>query len=212
MARIFTTFFGLKGGQGKTTLAVQYALNAGGRFYTSATDNTTRHVFGKFFPSGHYIEFGEGSSRITIEGDGPHVLDLDKGNDERMRSLIRQSLAVVVPVVADRLGDLTSFQATLKLLAEFGGGFGLIAVVNNIIAGSGPEYRDAVRESISESAGKEIPVVLVNKSSYIERFTETGIPVSEMKAFGAGLRPLKTLRSQLDELFAAIDAASGRGR
>ncbi|MDR1037267.1 MAG: hypothetical protein LBT40_12095 [Deltaproteobacteria bacterium] len=207
MTGIFTTFFTIKGGQGKTTLAALYALRSGGRFYTGKRDNFTGTLFGGLFQEGEFVTFDEAATSVLIEGDGPHVLDLDRGNDGRVRAFIRQSSVIVVPVVANRTADLTTFQGTLKLLDGIGGGFRQVFVANNMDSRSGPGFREALEESV-EGRG---PVFLVNRSDYFERFAETGQPVWEMKAFGAGIRPLRKLQGQLDDLFAAVDEARKEG-
>ena len=194
----FITFYSVKGGQGKTTLAVQYALRRGLNFITNDAASGSEQIYGKKLPKGKFQISLPGQASVDVDEENPNVLDLGGFVDGRTPLFFQNSAAVVIPVKTSQ-ADMVGFFNSLRHVEKYNRN--IIAVVNN----DEEKIVGKARDEIAAALGGRYEVFSVRNSVFIEKFVLEDIDIFEMREFGFVQKSLDSLKRQLADLFEGID-------
>ncbi len=106
-------FYNKKGGQGKTTLATNYAKKIKANFYTNDENNFTDEVFSikiNMIPHNQQIE------EVEIDDEKSNVFDFGGFTDDRVRIVAGFCDVCVVPIFYQGAIDIRAAQETMQTL------------------------------------------------------------------------------------------------
>ena len=193
------TFFNLKGGQGKTTLAAHYALHSGSHFYTNDHKSGTEDLYRNLFPSGRFHLIRERDKAIDTEDK--MVFDCGGFIDRKVPALINASDLCVVPVACQSRADLRAFFITVEAVTAMNDR--LLIVINNTQTKDVPEIRDGIRNVFRD----KYPIKVVKRSSYMVYLANEGktpFDLARTGETGVARQALSVIREQLMDLYEYI--------
>jgi cellulose biosynthesis protein BcsQ len=192
------TFFSLKGGQGKTTLATQYALFRGYNYITNDVASGTESFYAEKFAKGKFNITLPNDNSMDVDLNNPNVLDLGGFVDERTPEFLKNSTVVVIPTKINRY-DLLGFFNTIKVVQKYNKR--IVIAINNT------DTRTALDgyNQLLKIYDKKYDIVTIRESAFIERFMWSGTPIFDMEEKGAVKQAIDSLKTQLIDLFGAIE-------
>jgi cellulose biosynthesis protein BcsQ len=194
----FVIFYTLKGGQGKTTLAVQYALFHNLNFITNDIASGSEQIFKPKFPPEAFQISLPGDSTLIFDPDSLNVLDLGGFVDKRCPFFFKNAAAVVIPVGPRQL-DFLGFFNSLKFVEDYTKK--IVVVINN----ADEKILTAARKDLSEALKNRYDVFVVRESSYFEKFILEDKDIFKINEYGIVKIKLEKLQGQLLALFDGIN-------
>lgn len=186
-------FYSRKGGQGKTTHAISYALYAKAVCHTNDYDNSTIEIFGSLFKDGKLREIHPGD-KIEIEEGSNNVFDFGGFLDKRVINVAKFVDYCVVPIRYESKTDLTPAVQTIIELEKYNQN--IIILINN----TDKDYVDGVKDALSKKFKHKIFVV--NKSKYIHRLSDENKTLFDLfNKGGLGKYQLKNLITQIKNFY-----------
>ncbi|WP_041279094.1 hypothetical protein [Desulfotalea psychrophila] len=188
-----TLFWTFKGGQGKTTLAVSYALYSDSYFITNDTESGTLDIYGGLFSSDKMESLGRGEDLVLRERN--EVYDLGGWSDSLAEKVASNCEICVIPVSFNSISEITPSIKAINSLSIYNKS--IVLVINNT------DKKEAVEaKKYFEKEYPKIKVFIVNKSKYIHRLANENKTVFEIaEQNGLTRYNTKQLRNQLTTLF-----------
>lgn len=173
-------FYNKKGGQGKTTWAVGYALYSNSMYITNDIDNGTKEVYGELFQKGQYHEFSMQSDSDAIpspKGDISVVYDFGGYSSRAVEQVIQVVDVAVVVIQYQSKADLIP---TFNVINEFKKHCkNIVVLINN----TDPK-RSVILKSHITTLYTDIKVFEIMPSEYVRRLADEGLPISELMNSG----------------------------
>lgn len=191
-------FYNAKGGQGKTTLSVHYALYSGSCFYTNEYKVGTEDLYKEILtqkgrdPERFQI-IARDEGRLTIEDKS--VFDFGGSLDGKIPAVARACDLCVIPIHYQSKAELRPLFIMLSALAEFNRH--ILIVINNTEAAFIPSLESGlIRETCC-------PVKIVKHSAFMTYLANEGLTPFQLddQIKGAPRKALMILQNQLRALF-----------
>lgn len=192
-------FYNAKGGQGKTTLAVNYALFSGSAFYTNEYKVGTEDLYKeKITQNGQHPELfnviARGDHKLSIADKA--VFDFGGSLDGRVPSVARASDLSVIPIHYQSKAELRPLFIMLSVMAEFNEN--ILIVINN----TEHSFIESLRAGLASET--TFPIKVIRHSSFMTYLANDGLTPFELDVKGAPQKALRTIQDQLSELFTFI--------
>lgn len=191
-------FYNAKGGQGKTTLSVHYALYSGSCFYTNEYKVGTEDLYKEILtqkgrdPERFQI-IARDEGRLTIEDKS--VFDFGGSLDGKIPAVARACDLCVIPIHYQSKAELRPLFIMLSALAEFNRH--ILIVINNTEAAFIPSLESGLIRETS------CPVKIVKHSAFMTYLANEGLTPFQLddQIKGAPRKALMILQNQLRALF-----------
>jgi len=203
------SFFNFKGGQGKTTLAVNYCRFVRGAYLTNENSEQIRKALSDTIPDDRYFTMGLKEQIATIfqkaepKSNGRIIVDFGGYSDARMQKIISNSDAVIIPFAYEGSLDLALLKETVVTCETWRGNKNIIIVINK----TEPEDAAEVRQHLETLYGSEHKICEIRRSRFVRRFLLDGQSIDMITEKGALKKPLEALISQMTEFFTVIETA-----
>lgn len=188
--------FSLKGGQGKTTLGTELALNLGAGIVTNEVYSPLEMIL----PESSIIKLGANDQLPQIPDEVPVVYDFGGYADKRVLDAVKEAKHTIVPICYESKLDM---QLAISTVQELEGHAQSIALVINKTA------KEKVEEAVKllGELFPKYPLFIVNKSKALANLAENKKPVSELVQGNAlNAWTYRNLHKQINELVEFIKA------
>jgi cellulose biosynthesis protein BcsQ len=189
------SFFSSKGGQGKTTLAVNFALYTNAFFYTNDFRNGTETIYNKFFTENRFKIIEENSENIELNYKDNVVFDFGGYIDKKIPFILKESDLCIIPLMYQSNIDLKSFSIVINSISEINRN--IFVVINNTES----KYLDQLYKAISINFG--YPTYIIKRSLYMSYLANQGLNPFLINAPGITKNSLIELQNQLKLFFEA---------
>lgn len=191
-------FYNAKGGQGKTTLSVHYALYSGSCFYTNEYKVGTEDLYKEILthkgrnPERFQI-IARDEGRLTIEDKS--VFDFGGSLDGKIPAVARACDLCVIPIHYQSKAELRPLFIMLSALSEFNRH--ILIVINNTESAFIPSLESGLIRETS------YPVKIVKHSAFMTYLANEGLTPFQLgdQIKGAPRKALMILQNQLRALF-----------
>lgn len=191
-------FYNAKGGQGKTTLAVHYALYTGSSFYTNEYKVGTEDLYKDLLTEEgrqplRFNAISSNDERLLIEDRS--VFDFGGSLDGKVPAVARVCDLCVIPIHYQSKAELRPLFIMLSALAEFNRH--ILIVINNTETAFIPSLEAGLLKETS------YPVKVVKHSAFMTYLANEGKTPFQLddQIKGAPGKALKVIQGQLRDLF-----------
>ena len=202
------SFFNFKGGQGKTTLAVNYCRYISGCYITNEPSVSIRNVLSEAIPEEQFLIMGFNDDISTVfktaipRSNGRIIVDFGGYADARLETIIKHSDVVCIPCAYEGSLDLALLAETIETCKAWNQQ-NCIIVLNNIENDDLHEIRETVKLFYS----KTYKIAEVRRSRFVRRLLKKGELFGEISERGALKKPLSIVLGQLTAFFETIEAS-----
>ena len=204
-----------KGGQGKTTIAANYARYVGGAYLTNENSKRIKAILSACIPESRYFYLGDERShyveilkKALPKANGHIVFDFGGYADRRLSSIIANSDLVVIPFRYSGDLDLGVFIETIETFRSWNAKK-VIIVINDTDTYELPD----VKETLNKLYGDKYPIKVVRRSRIARRLIRPGQLIDDaIVEKGAQARSLTVFRDQLIDVFETIETLLKGGR
>jgi cellulose biosynthesis protein BcsQ len=190
------SFFSSKGGQGKTTLAVNYALYTESIYYTNDFKSGTKNIYSELFPKNSFKLISEDITDIELEDKTNVVFDFGGYIDKMIPSILSASDLCVIPIMYQSNADLEAFSLIIDSISKINEN--IIIVINNTES----HYIEQLYLGLSERY--PFNIFIVKRSMYLTYLANEGKTPFNINATGITKHALNQLQEQLKLLFDSI--------
>lgn len=200
MAKI-VIFYNAKGGQGKTTLSILYALHSRSHYYTNDYKSGTEALYKDVFLKNHFHIIKENDLWFELpEDEDSDKLVFDFGGfiDKKIPKIVNNADLCVIPTTYESKADLYSLTTVLSSLANYTDKF--LIVLNK----TKTKDAAAVENFLTEIYQDKYPIKIVRPSAYMTYLANEGKTPFELQGIGAARNALTIIQNQLTDLFSTI--------
>ncbi|UQZ91405.1 hypothetical protein C4J81_19090 (plasmid) [Deltaproteobacteria bacterium Smac51] len=188
-------FYNAKGGQGKTTLAVNYTIFSHSAFYTNEYKVGTEDLYKDKITQGKHPErfnvITKDDQKLAIADKS--VFDFGGSLDGRIPAVARASDLCVIPIHYQSKAELRPLFIMLSAIAEFNKN--ILIVINNTES----VFTDSLLEGLASET--KYPIKVVRHSSFMTYLANDGLTPFELDIKGAPKKALTNIQNQLSDLF-----------
>lgn len=164
-------FFNLKGGQGKTSLAVNLALTLDMNIIT----NDIFTPYDRVLPDKYFIKIEKDKDFPEFEEDIDIIYDLGGWIDERTLELIRQADLIIIPMINKSINNgvsINSINSVLKYNKN------ILIIANSIERPS--DYEDIAKIVEYYFQKENIPILEIKKTTALDKIFEKGMSIDRI--------------------------------
>jgi MinD-like ATPase involved in chromosome partitioning or flagellar assembly len=194
----YVSFYTAKGGQGKTTLAVNYALRSDSHYYTNDYRSGTEDLFKSRFPEGKFHLITPESKKLTTDDKEKVVFDFGGYIDDKIPPIIKKCDLVIIPIMYQSKADLRAFFLVVNAIEKYTNH--ILVVINNTEL----KLLDELKEGLNHTLEGKYPIKIIKRSSYITYLANEGVNPFDITGMGATKKSLDSLQGQLIDLFTTI--------
>jgi cellulose biosynthesis protein BcsQ len=195
----YVTFYTSKGGQGKTTLAISYALFSNSHYYTNEYKSGTDLLCSPLFSDGYFHLIKPSTVDLETDDKDKAVFDFGASTDQKIPTVLEASDLCIIPIFYQSQFDLSALDVAIKSISKYCKDIAI--VINNTPV----QLVDEVERVIREDLGVKYPIFKVRRSSFMGYLANEGKnPFQIEDMTGLANKALKALQGQLLELFTFI--------
>jgi MinD superfamily P-loop ATPase len=196
MAKV-VTFFSAKGGQGKTTLAINYALYSNSKLFTNDYKSGSE-IYRKLFNENMFELIKDDTESVIFEDDEKIVFDLGGYIDKKVPAIIKGSDLCIIPVMYQSKIDLEALFIVFESITALNKN--IYVVINNTENSLSLKLQEIITKKI------QTKTYIVNRSSYMTYLANENKTPFQIDLVGLGVvkKPLISLQKQLINLFDEI--------
>jgi cellulose biosynthesis protein BcsQ len=186
-----------KGGQGKTSIAVTYALFSGSHYFTNDWRGGAETLFKGLLGTDRFHVIQEDDDEVLAREYS--VFDFGGYQDERVRTMLEGSDLTLVPLCCQSRLDLDAFYNSMHSVRQITPH--VMAVVNN----TSPQILKAgMVEQIWNEFDGQVPVKVIKKSAYMTYLVDEGKNPLKLVDCGAQGKNIKVFQKSLIDVFSDI--------
>lgn len=195
MNPIRLTFWSLKGGVGKTTLALNFAFH----FKCGIITNERYSMLDKVMDNGDFLQLAQGQSMPQIPLEHNVIFDMGGYLDNRVTEAVKQSSYVIIPTSSDKL-DLQGTISTIGEIEKINPN--IVVIINK--SENHKEFLEA--KQLIQEFRQNIAVFEIKKSKALRNILDDKKSIIQSQEEG-GLKGyvLKSLAEQFKELTQYIE-------
>jgi len=191
------TYYNAKGGQGKTTLAVLYALFSNSHYYTNDYKSGTEDLFKDVLTSERFHIITPQDKNVDIADKA--VIDLGGFIDGKVPAILKASDLCVIPIFYQSKADLIAFFNVSTAITKWNQN--LLFIINNSPQREADELLGIFRTGFEG----RFPIRVVKHSTYMGYLANTGKTPFDLVETGVAAKALGVIQEQLKELFKFIE-------
>ena len=186
-------FYSPKGGQGKTTLAINYALWSGSDYYTNDFLSGTQDLFEEHFEKGRFHTICPEDTELKIKASS--VFDFGGWIDGKIPAIVKNADLCVIPISYQSLADLRPLFIVVETISKLNANIAI--VINN----TKKDFLEELENGINQTFNNKYPIKIVKQSSYMTYLVNEGRTPFELEERGALKKALDSIQGQLSEFF-----------
>ena len=182
-----------KGGQGKTTISVNFALYSAYDFFTNDYRTGSEDLYREKFPEGKFHAIDPDDIHILVPAKS--VFDFGGWLDERIVKIASKMDLCIIPICYQSKADWQPFAKLIISLSKINSK--IVIVINN----TRREYVEQLLEVIPQTVG-DYPVKVIKPSLFMGYLADQGETPFEIRGItGAPKKALVSLQDNLKGLF-----------
>lgn len=162
--------FNLKGGQGKTSIAMNLALTLDINIIT----NDAYTIFDTILPENCFIKVGKDEDFPKIEEEIDLIYDLGGWIDQRSIEVLKNADVVIIPMINKRTNNYTSLNSIKELLSINDNMKNKILIVAN--ASEKNDFQD-IKDMMQSYFQISFPILELSKTTAFDKISEKGKPI-----------------------------------
>lgn len=162
--------FNLKGGQGKTSIAMNLALTLDINIIT----NDAYTIFDTILPENCFIKVGKDEDFPKIEEEIDLIYDLGGWIDQRSIEVLKNADVVIIPMINKRTNNYTSLNSIKELLSINDDMKNKILIVAN--ASEKNDFQD-IKDMMHSYFQISFPILELSKTTAFDKISEKGKPI-----------------------------------
>jgi len=186
-------FYSPKGGQGKTTLAVNYALWSDSDYYTNDFLSGTQDLFEEHFEKGRFHTIRHEDTEIKIKANS--IFDFGGWIDGKIPAIVKNADLCVIPLSYQSLADLRPLFIVVETISKLNEN--IVIVINN----TKKDFIEELENGINQTLNNKYPIKIIKQSSFMTYLVNEGKTPFELEEKGALKKPLDSIKEQLSNLF-----------
>jgi cellulose biosynthesis protein BcsQ len=186
-----------KGGQGKTSIAVTYALFSQSHYFTNDYRGGAEALFKGCLGEDRLHIIREDTAEVRIYERS--VFDFGGFSDARVREILERCDLTIVPLCYQSRLDLDAFYNSMRTVLRITPK--VMAIVNNT---SPRILKDGLVEEIGKAFDGQVPVKVIKRSAYMTYLVDEGKNPLELTDRGAQGKNIRIFQQALTDVFTDI--------
>jgi MinD-like ATPase involved in chromosome partitioning or flagellar assembly len=190
-------FYSPKGGQGKTTLAANYALFTDADFYTNDYATGTKDWLAEKIGINKFHPIKNSDTELAVAKQA--VFDFGGWLDGKLPAIIKTVGLCVIPVCYQSFADLRPLYITIENVSRLNDN--MIVVINN----TRKAYIETLYDEITRQTKGKYPIMIIKQSTFLTYLADEGKTPFEIDSLiGVAKDSLIVVQNQLHELYKYI--------
>ena len=164
-------FFNLKGGQGKTSLAVNLAL----RLDMNIITNDLFTPYDKVLPEKYFIKIERNQDFPDFDEDLDIIYDLGGWIDERTSKIIKEADLIIIPMINKTINNEVSINSINAVLKH---NKNILLIANCIEKPS--DYKDISNLVNHFFSSENLPLLEIKKTTALDKMFERGMSIEKI--------------------------------
>jgi hypothetical protein len=190
-------FYSPKGGQGKTTLAANYAIFSGADFYTNDYITGTKDLLAEKIGADKFHTIKNSDFKFDVSKNS--VFDFGGWLDGKLPAIIKYVDLCVIPICYQSLADLRPLYIAIQNICKINNN--ILIVINN----TRRTYIESLYNEIARQINGKFRIMTVRQSTFLTYLADVGKTPFEINTLvGVAKDSLVSVQQQLTELFQYI--------
>ena len=195
--------YSVKGGQGKTTVAIGYTKYKNAMYLTNDYESGTLDIYGDMFEK-NQLQIIKSETKLDftkLKSIKNLVFDFGGWVDEKIITIAKNVDAIVIPIFYQSIADLMPCIKTINSLLKYNKN--ILVLINNTDTNDVKGLKNQLEKSFPNNK-----ILVVNKSKYINRLANEGKTIFDLSQEGGitGFQLKRTgLDSQIEALYTYLD-------